>query len=138
MRVRTAAVVLLVGLGMGCRQSGEETRTPRERPNACITEEATRVTHQPDFKAVYTYCAKGSRALGGPATVACLERNAGLTEECAGCYSWYKACVLKHCFNACFTTRPEPHCLLCRRNFCEGSFMRCGGTKVVFPGSPRR
>ncbi len=95
------------------------------------------MTHQPDFENVYTYCAKGSHAIGRPATIACLKRKSGLPEDCAGCYSVYKACVLRSCFKACFTTRPEPTCKICKRSFCHGSFGRCAGTYDVFPGSAK-
>lgn len=130
--------LILVGLcASACSRGGQDAADGRSKPDACITPAAEEVTRRPDFEAAYTYCAKGSRAIGGPATIACLEERAGLPEECGQCYSWYKACVLRHCFKACFTTRPEPICLLCRRNFCQGQFSRCAGTGDVFPGSTK-
>lgn len=98
-----------------------------------MTEAARGITTRPDFKTGYTYCAKGSRAIGRPATLACLEQKTGLPEACASCYSWYKACVLQSCFNACFTTRPEPYCKICSRTACRGRFYQCAGTLEVFP-----
>jgi hypothetical protein len=138
MRFGVAAVAILVGSIWACGRSGEETKSGRERPSPCTTEQAEEVTHRPDFEGAYLYCAKGSRAIGRTETIACLKRSSGLPEDCGGCYSVYKACVLRNCFRACFTTRPEPVCLLCRRNFCRGTFGRCAGTYDVFPGSPKR
>ncbi|MEM7436907.1 MAG: hypothetical protein AAF436_17265 [Myxococcota bacterium] len=136
--IRSAVVPLAfaIALTFGCDKSGEGASTAKDEPKPCLTEEAQTVTHDPGFKESYTRCATGSRAIGGPATIACLEKGTGLPEDCGLCYSYYKACVLRHCFNACKTTRLEPNCRLCSRNNCRGSFYRCAGTSDVFPGSP--
>ena len=135
--VRFTLLALLFAWVGACNRSGEGASTADDRPDACTTEAARQITTQPTFKDAYTYCTTGSRAVGAPATIACIERRSGLPEACAECYSWYKACVLQHCFNACYGTLPEPRCLLCSRNFCQGVFFRCGGASEVFPGSPR-
>ncbi|MGB5811133.1 MAG: hypothetical protein WBG86_11420 [Polyangiales bacterium] len=135
MAIRVALLAWLLLLTTSCHKSGSEVgRGHGRRPTVCITEEALEVRKEPGFLDAYTHCTTGSRAVGRPATIACIEKRTGLSEECASCYSWYKACVLRNCFNQCNTTRPEPHCLLCRRNACRGMFLQCSGTNDVFPG----
>ena len=136
MTVFRALAILLVLGAASCHKSGEETAKPRrEKPKACLTDEAIAVTHQPGFEDIYTYCTTGSRSITGPATIECISKRADLTPECSRCYSWYKACVLKSCFNACYTPRPEVYCTICRRNSCRGNFYQCAGTSEPFPGS---
>ena len=132
---RAAVLAGLLLALLGCNKSSGESRVGSRRPNVCITDEARSVTEQPEFEDQYTYCTTGNRAIGSRAVIACIEKQSGLPEECASCYSWYKACVLRSCFNACHRPRPEVYCSICRRTSCQGQFLQCSGTTQVFPGS---
>ena len=130
--------LLLLALSVviiSCQGSPKTTRVGSKRPDVCITEEARAVTEQPEFEEQYNYCARGNRAIGSRAIIACMEEHAGLPEECASCYSWFKACVLRSCFNACHRPRPKVYCSICQRTSCQGQFLQCSGTTKFFPGS---
>jgi hypothetical protein len=130
--------VTMLGLAVwltACHGSSDVKRVGRHRPNVCVTEEARAVTEQPEFEAQYEYCTTGNRAIGARAVAVCMQKQSGLSEECASCYSWYKACVLRSCFSACQTPRPEVYCSICRRTSCQGQFLQCSGTTQVFPAS---
>lgn len=113
----------------------EAKRVGRDRSNVCTTEEARAVTQRPEFKSDYTYCTTGNRAIGSRGVIACIQNKSGLPEECASCYSWYKACILRSCFNACHRPKPEVYCSICARTACQGQFYQCSGTTKPFPGS---
>lgn len=129
--MRFAILGLLLAV-VACNKSGAGPSAEPES-GVCMTEAARSVTTRPEFLTGYTHCAKGSRAIGRTATLQCLEEQTGLPEACASCYSWYKACVLQSCFNACNTYRPSQYCKICSRTSCRGMFYQCAGTTEVFP-----
>ena len=116
-------------------RSTEAKRVGKDRTNVCTTEEAQAIIERPEFKSEYTYCTTGNRAIGSSAVIACIENQSGLSAECASCYSWYKACILRSCFNACHRPKPQVYCTICARTACQGQFYQCSGTTKPFPGS---